>query len=153
MNIICGRQCFLKQPLKYWKLGLTKSSHCGWFLSSFYSLGHSVLVSTKQMSVHTESGGITLFLQLMTRRHFFFNVFSDQKSSSLHSALSSTDALINCSVFCLCSAGLENTVYFFVFTIVGKGCLIWAAGSSWYFVPLFAFYVTHISWTNGQIAD
>lgn len=29
-------------------------------------------------------------------------------SSSLHSALSSADGLISCSVFCLCSATLEK---------------------------------------------
>lgn len=70
---------------------------------------------------HKKRLGFTLLSQLGTGRHLLFNVLSDRKSSSQHSALFSTDVLISCSVFCLCSAGSgKDCVCFFLFAISGK---------------------------------
>ena len=67
--------------------------------------------------------------QLVTRRLLFCCVFSNLKSSSLHSALSSTDTLISCSVFYFCCASFGKTVlnwqclYFLYLQLLRRGFL------------------------------
>lgn len=103
----------------------------------------------KKKRAHTERGGFTLLSQLMTRRHVLLNVPSDQKSSSLHSAVSSTDALISCSVF-LCSAGLFFYIHHFCERLFDPG-RIFRLLTLLNILPVFSFNATNISWTNGLI--
>lgn len=87
-----------------WKGGQTESLHLSLDVRTFGPCRRE----TKW--THTGSSVFTLLLQQVTGKLLLCNVPSDLPSSSLHSALSSADALISCSVFCLCSAGIGNSL-------------------------------------------